>query len=118
MAKTYIVDGNLKHSGTHYKTGDMLELEDVQAAPLLALGRVKLASEQPQEAAPAEKQPDGFPDHTADQKQPAATETTPPAAPEAPAASAPLGQPQTGSVPSSSAPAQPTSEQLAKGTAG
>jgi hypothetical protein len=62
MQKKYIVDGNLKDDTGYHATGDMLLMDEDQAAPLVAIGRLKPAVEDitpPQESAPAV--PDGFP---------------------------------------------------------
>jgi len=62
MLQRYIVEGMLDHDRVIYKTGDTLTLEDAQAEPLLAIGRVKPAAEditppanQEQPAAPAQE---------------------------------------------------------------
>lgn len=45
--KTYAVLSNLRHDGTLYEAGDTVELTDEQAAALLPINVVKLATQQP-----------------------------------------------------------------------
>ncbi len=100
MQKKYIVDGNLKDDTGYHTTGDILLMDEAQAAPLVEIGRLKPAVEDitpPQASAPAV--PDGFPERSADQ--------TPPQAQAQPAQQAvPQVDPQQ--------PKQPTQEQIAK----
>lgn len=107
MAQQYIVEGGkLKHNGLLYKSGDQVKLEDNQAKPLLACGRVKLIEapaqpEQPvapQTPAPAPQQPVAQPEAPA-APQGGGQTVTPPAQPQQPA------QPITG---------QPTPDEIAK----
>jgi hypothetical protein len=103
MQKKYIVDGNLKDDTGYHATGDMLLMDEDQAAPLVAIGRLKPAAEDitPQSAPAA---PDGFPDRNIGQAAPAN---------QTPAASA---QPSQHAVPQvdPQQPKQPTPEQIAK----
>jgi hypothetical protein len=103
MQKKYIVDGNLKDDTGYHTTGDIMMMEEYQAVPLVAIGRLKPAVEDitpPQ--APADAAPDGFPDRNVDQA--------------APAANAPAVQPPTPpvNVPLQTPLKQPTQEQIAK----
>lgn len=54
----YIVNGNLNHNGTDYKTGDTVELSPEEAEGLLRIGRVTLVEEtKPAEEAPVSEPP-------------------------------------------------------------
>ena len=117
MQKQYIVIGNgsLKHDSTYYEPGQTVLLNEEVAAPLVAMGKLQDAAEATK--APADKEPDGFPDHSLDPQAPetapetppagdqgSATDTTPPAA---------EGQSDEGNG-EQTPPAAPTPEQIAK----
>src|SRR2546426_786095 len=104
MAQKYIVDGNLEHDKTSYKTGDSLMLEDDQAAPLLAIGRVKVAEEASQKVAGQPSNP-GIPGGKG-----SPTNAPPPPKPAPEAAPPPAPQPPT---PAPAQPKQPTPEEIA-----
>jgi len=114
MAEQYMVDGNLIHDQEQYRTGDMIMLEEEQAQPLLAIGRVKPAPQDiasPQEpAAPTVTDgSDGFPI-----REPSAPAVNDAASP-APAPSQPVTPTTPPQMPAAPAvPKQPTEEQIAK----
>ena len=123
MQKRYIVEGNLKHDTMVLTSGDVVVMDEAQAAPLLAIGRLKEMNEAAP-AAPVQTQPDGFPDHNLDNKEP---ENPPANEPDAPAAEsqntppASESQPNEGNSeqvsPQQNAPANPTNptpEQIAQ----
>lgn len=121
MQEQYIVDGNLNHDGTYLKTGDTVMLTPEQAAPLLEIARVKKAEQSTPAAPQIPAQPDGFPDHGLDNKEPSNPPVAGAAAPAAP--SAENTPPASGNQPNESnnehvppqtqAPASPTPEQIA-----
>src|SRR5207244_1508404 len=83
MQKKYIVDGNLKDDTGYHITNDIILMDEEQAAPLVAIGRLKPAVEDitpPQ--APAV--PDGFPQHQPTNEQKPAAESPVSDAPVAP----------------------------------
>lgn len=120
MDKQYTVDGNLSHNNQTYKTGDPIVLNEIEAAPLLVVGRVKLPE------APAQPQGDGFPQR---EETPAPPHQPPVEPPETPAApEQPVQTPQQPSIvqqppatpqaPAQPQGGQPTPEQIAQDVAG
>jgi hypothetical protein len=104
MQKRYMVDGNLKNDSQYYNTGDIIVIDEAQAAPLVAIGRLKQAVEDitPPQAS-AQATPDGFPQRDSD-------------VPPAPQQSAPApAQPAQQAVPQvdPEQPKQPTPEEVA-----
>lgn len=125
MQKQYIVQGHgsLKHDSTYYEPGQTVLMNEDVAAPLVAAGKL-IAADGATSNAAAQK-PDGFPDHSLDNKEPEIpptdSEQTPPAnGGQADAGQAGQSSPadpahgQQANQTAPQAPANPTPEQIAK----
>jgi hypothetical protein len=113
MDKQFTVEGNLSHDNHQYKTGDPIVLNETEAAPLLAIGRIKLpAPPAPTEPA-APQQPPIQPPQMPPVEPP---QVTPPAVP--PQGGPGPQQPPTPPAPTEPVTGQPTPEDIANSVAG
>lgn len=107
MQKKYIVESNLKNDTGYHNTGDIILMDEEQAAPLVAIGCLKPAVEDITPP-PVPAVPDGFPQH----------QVVPPTAEQKPAVAEPVSTPPANPInpvtPPQTPPKQPTQEQIAK----